>query len=100
MAGKVVENGGISGYYALAVVGGTLLLMAGFLSAEKEQQARKRTKPRKARNRLGKVQKAVATKRSARSARPNRPDESSTAVLRAKHDEIEARLRKLREEKR
>jgi len=95
MAGKVAENGGISGYYALAVVGGTLLLVSGFLSAEKERQARKRTKPRKARNRLGKVQKAVAAKRS---ARPN-TQKPAVSVLRAKHDEIEARLRKLREEK-
>jgi hypothetical protein len=90
VARKVVENGGVSGYYALAVMGGVLLLAAASL---REKPAPKR-KPRKARNRLGKVQKAVTAKRK-RVIRSNtrKPDVSA---LQAKHEELEGRLRKLR----
>lgn len=87
MAGKIIENGGVSGYYALAVVGGVLLLAAASM---REKPAPKR----KARKKLGKVQKAVASKRK-RTARSNarKPD---VALLQAKHDELNDRLRKLR----
>ena len=90
MARKIVENGGISGYYALVIIGGSLLLAAASL----REKPAPRKKPRKARNRLKKAQKAVTEKRK-RVIRSNtrKPDVSA---LREKHDELEERLRKLR----
>ena len=59
MAGKIAQNGGISGLYALAVIGGSLILASTVL---REKPAPK-LKPRKARNKLSKIQSAVEKRR-------------------------------------
>jgi len=90
MAGKIVENGGISGYYALAAIAATLLVTAGVMSAEAESEKRPK-RPKKAKKRRSKAVRAITSRRRSRGNRS--PDK---ALLRERYDDIEKRLKALR----